>query len=31
VDVDEEAASRLPYRKAYLPVVRREDGAVLDW
>jgi mannonate dehydratase len=28
MDVDEEAASRYPYRKAYLPIIRRVDGTM---
>ena len=31
VDIDEEAAARFPYRQAYLPVNRLEDGTVHDW
>lgn len=30
-DVYETAAARYPYRRAYLPVTRRTDGAVHDW
>ncbi len=30
-DVDEAAAARYPYRRDYLPTVRRADGAVHDW
>lgn len=30
-DVDEAAAKRYPYRRAYLPTTRRADGAVHDW
>ncbi len=30
-DVDEEAAQRHPYQRAYLPTVRRADGSVHDW
>jgi mannonate dehydratase len=30
-DVDEAAAARYPYHRAYLPVCRRADGAVHDW
>lgn len=30
-DVDEAAAARYPYQRAYLPVCRRADGAVHDW
>ena len=31
VDLDEEAAAKYPYRRGYLPVVRRADGSVHDW
>jgi mannonate dehydratase len=31
VDIDEEAAAEYPYRQAYLPVNRLEDGSVHDW
>lgn len=31
VDIDEAAAARYPYSRAYLPMVRREDGSVHDW
>jgi mannonate dehydratase len=31
VDIDEEAATRYPYQRAYLPVSRRLDGSVGDW
>jgi len=30
-DVDEAAAAKHPYRRAYLPVTRRLDGSVHDW
>ena len=30
-DVDEEAAKKYPYRRAYLPTARRVDGSVQDW
>lgn len=30
-DVDEAAAARYPYRRAYLPTTRRLDGSVHDW
>ena len=30
-DVNEEAAKRYPYRRAYLPTARRKDGSVQDW
>jgi len=30
-DINEEAARRYPYQRAYLPVVRRFDGSVHDW
>jgi len=31
VDVDEDAAARYPYDRAYLPMTRRADGAMMDW
>jgi mannonate dehydratase len=31
VDIDEDAAARYPYRPAYLPVNRLEDGTVHPW
>jgi mannonate dehydratase len=31
VDIDEAAAARFPYRRAYLPVSRLEDGSMSDW
>jgi mannonate dehydratase len=31
VEIDEDAAARHPYRRAYLPVARREDGSMHDW
>ncbi|HEY8614789.1 D-mannonate dehydratase ManD [Phenylobacterium sp.] len=31
VDIDEDAAARFPYRRAYLPVARLEDGSMHDW
>jgi mannonate dehydratase len=31
VDIDEDAAAAHPYRRAYLPVARLEDGTVHDW
>lgn len=31
VDLDEAAAAKYPYRRAYLPVSRRLDGSVQDW
>lgn len=30
-DVNEHAANRYPYRRAYLPTVRRTDGSVQEW
>jgi mannonate dehydratase len=30
-DVDEEAAKKYPYQRAYLPTTRRADGSVHDW
>ena len=31
VDIDEAAAAKFPYRRAYLPVNRLEDGALWNW
>ena len=31
VDIDEDAAARFPYRRAYLPVNRLEDGTMHSW
>jgi mannonate dehydratase len=31
VDIDEELAATHPYRPAYLPVNRLEDGTVHSW
>ena len=31
IDIDEAAARKYPYRRAYLPVVRRADGSVHPW
>jgi mannonate dehydratase len=31
VDINEEAAAKYPYSRAYLPMTRRADGAVMDW
>jgi mannonate dehydratase len=31
VDLDEAAAARYPYQRAYLPVNRKEDGTVHSW
>ncbi|MDP3064791.1 MAG: D-galactonate dehydratase family protein [Chloroflexota bacterium] len=30
-DINEKAAAKYPYERAYLPTVRRADGAVGDW
>jgi mannonate dehydratase len=30
-DLDEAAAAKYPYERAYLPVTRRADGSVMDW
>jgi mannonate dehydratase len=30
-DVNEELARKYPYERAYLPMSRRQDGAVMDW
>jgi mannonate dehydratase len=31
VDINEDAAARYPYRRAYLPVNRLEDGTMHSW
>jgi mannonate dehydratase len=31
VDIDEAAAATFPYRRAYLPVSRLEDGSMFNW
>ncbi len=31
VDIDEELAARYPYRPAYLPIARLEDGTMWNW
>jgi mannonate dehydratase len=31
VDIDEVEAAKHPYKRAYLPIARREDGAMHDW
>ncbi|MFL9840658.1 D-mannonate dehydratase ManD [Sphingomonas sp. ST-64] len=31
VDLDEDRAATFPYKRAYLPVNRREDGTMHDW
>ena len=31
VDLNERAAKKYPYRRRYLPTVRRRDGSVQDW
>jgi mannonate dehydratase len=31
VDIDERLAARSPYRRAYLPVSRLEDGTLHSW
>jgi L-alanine-DL-glutamate epimerase-like enolase superfamily enzyme len=31
VDIDEDAAARFPYRRAYLPINRLEDGTLWSW
>jgi len=31
VDIDEELAATFPYRRAYLPVARLQDGTMHDW
>ena len=30
-DINEEAAAKYPYKRAYLPTTRRADGSVHDW
>ena len=30
-DIDEEKAKKYPYKRAYLPMSRRADGAMMDW
>ena len=30
-DIDEDAAAKFPYQRAYLPTTRRADGSVHDW
>jgi mannonate dehydratase len=30
-DLNEEAAKKYPYKRAYLPTARRKDGSVQDW
>lgn len=30
-DIDEKAAAKYPYKRAYLPTTRRADGSVHDW
>ena len=31
VEIDEAAAAKYPYKRAYLPTLRRPDGTVHDW
>ncbi|WP_369058380.1 D-mannonate dehydratase ManD [Caulobacter sp. 73W] len=31
VDIDEALAAKYPYKRAYLPIARREDGSMHDW
>jgi mannonate dehydratase len=31
VEIDEAAAARFPYRRAYLPIARLQDGSMHDW
>jgi mannonate dehydratase len=31
VDIDEELAAKYPYKPAYLPVARLEDGTMWNW
>ena len=31
VDIDEKLAAKYPYKPAYLPVARLEDGTMWNW
>jgi mannonate dehydratase len=31
VDIDEALAAKYPYKRAYLPVNRLEDGTLFNW
>jgi len=31
VDIDEKKAAQYPYKRAYLPINRKEDGTLFDW
>jgi mannonate dehydratase len=31
VDIDEKLAAKHPYKRAYLPVNRLEDGTMFNW
>jgi hypothetical protein len=31
VDIDEKAAKKYPYKRACLPVNRKEDGTMFNW
>ena len=31
VDIDEKLAAKYPYKRAYLPVNRLEDGTLTNW
>ena len=31
VDIDEKLAAKYPYKRAYLPVNRLEDGTMTNW
>jgi len=31
VDIDEEAAEKYPYKRSFIPTLRRLDGSVTDW
>lgn len=31
VDIDEVEAAKPPYKRAYLPIARREDGSMQVW
>jgi mannonate dehydratase len=31
VDIDEALAAKYPYKRAYLPIARLQDGTLTDW
>ena len=31
IEIDEDAAERFPYERAYLPLSRKEDGSIWNW